>query len=183
MEKDLKQEAVGWTAFAFSSYFLLYPGIPFYHVLKGKLNYEDAPGTYATLNYINCFCWFWYSDMLYSDQIRVIASIGMVASGFFIIVYLAYEIKKYVLDTILNALLITSISYLIYLSLNFTIEDDTIIGKICAGTHILIFYFPMRIIYRVLKEKNYMLIPFCQAWSSLFMSICWVIYGNLISEI
>ena len=28
-----------------------------------------------------------------------------------------------------------------------------------------------------------MLIPFCQAWGSLFMSISWVVYGILITEI
>ena len=63
------------------------------------------------------------------------------------------------------------------------IEDDAIIGKICAGTHCLIFYFPIRLIYKVLKEKNFMLIPFCQAWGSLLMSISWVVYGILITEI
>ena len=183
MEKNWTEESVGWIAFAFSSYFLLYPAIPFYNVLKGKINFEDSPGAYATVNYLNCFCWFLYSEMLISDQIKVISGIGMVASGLFVLVYLYYEIRKYIIDTILNALILGSGSYMIYLTLTVMIEDDAIIGKICAGTHCLIFYFPIRLIYKVLKEKNFMLIPFCQAWGSLLMSISWVVYGILITEI
>ena len=183
MEKNWTEESVGWIAFAFSSYFLLYPAIPFYNVLKGKINFEDSPGAYATVNYLNCLCWFLYSEMLISDQIKVISGIGMVASGLFVLVYLYYEIRKYIVDTILNALILGSGSYMIYLTLTVMIEDDTIIGKICAGTHCLVFYFPIRLIYKVLKEKNFMLIPFCQAWGSLLMSISWVVYGILITEI
>ena len=52
----------------------------------------------------------------------------------------------------------------------------------CSNSLLYIF-FPIRLIYKVLKEKNYMLIPFYQAWGSLFMSISWIIYGILISEI
>jgi hypothetical protein len=183
MEKNWTEESVGWIAFAFSSYFLLYPAIPFYNVLKGKLNYEDSPGAYATVNYLNCFCWFLYSEMLISDQIKIISGIGTVASGLFVLVYLYYEIRKYIVDAVLNALILCSGSYMIYLTLTVMIEDDAIIGKICSGTHCLVFYFPIRLIYKVLKEKNFMLIPFCQAWGSLFMSISWVVYGILITEI
>ena len=87
------------------------------------------------------------------------------------------------MDTILNALILGSGSYMIYLSLTVMIEDDTVIGKICTGTHCLLFFFPIRLIYRVIKNKNFMLIPFCTAWASMFMSILWILYGIMITEI
>ena len=183
MEKDWTQETIGWMAFGFTSYFLLYPGFPFYKVIKGKMNFEDAPGAYATVNYINCLCWFFYSELLVSDQIKVINLVGAVANGCFILIYLFYEIRKYLIDTILNALILGSGSYMIYLSLTVMIEDDTVIGKICTGTHCLLFFFPIRLIFRVIKQKNFMLIPFCSAWASLFMSVLWVLYGIMITEI
>ena len=183
MEKNIIQEIVGWIAFTFSSFFLLRPAISFFNVLKGKLNFEDSPGAYATINYINCLCWFFYADMLYSDQITIISGIGMVSSGIFVLIYLYYEIRKYLVDTILNALILASGSYMIYLTLTVIIDDDTLLGKICVGTHCLIFFFPINLIYKVLKDKNYMLIPIYQSWGSLFMSICWIIYGILISEL
>lgn len=183
MEKNLTQEAIGWTAFALNSYFLLFPTIPFYNLIKGKLNFEDAPGAYAAINYLNCLCWFLYSDLLISDQIKVINLIGMVASGIYVLIYLFYEIRVYKLDTILNTLILGSGTYMIYLSLTDIIEDDTVIGKICFGTHCLLFFFPIQNIYQVIKQKNFMLIPFCSAWGSMFMSICWILYGIMITEI
>lgn len=183
MEKDWTQETIGWMAFGFTSYFLLYPAFPFYKVIKRQMYFEEAPGSYATVNYINCLCWFFYSELLVSDQIKIINLIGAVANGAFILIYLFFEIRKYFMDTILNALILGSGSYMIYLSLTVMIEDDTVIGKICTGTHCLLFFFPIRLIYRVIKRKNFMLIPFCTAWASMFMSILWILYGIMITEI
>ena len=183
MDVDLKQETIGWAAFTFTLYFLLSPAIPFYNVVRGKLNFEDAPGAYVTLNYLNCLCWYLYSDLIYSNQIKIINLLGMLTNGFFVIIYLFFEIKKYIIDTILNTLILTSGTYMIYLSLAITIEEDTVIGKICAGTHCLLFFFPIQLIYRVFKQKNFMLIPFYSVFASLLMSFFWVIYGIMITEI
>jgi solute carrier family 50 protein (sugar transporter) len=183
MDIDYKQEIVGWTAFTFSAYFLLSPVFSFINVIKGKITFEEAPGAYVTLNYISCFCWYIYGDMLYSDQIKIINLIGMVASGIFILIYLYYEIRKYVVDTVLNALLLGSGSYMMYLTLTIMIDDDTIIGKICATAQCLLHYFPIKNIYQVIKEKNFMLIPFCTAWGHMLCSICWALYGIMTTEV
>ena len=63
------------------------------------------------------------------------------------------------------------------------IDDDTIIGKICAAAQCLLHFFPLQNIYRVIKQKNFMLVPFCTAWGNMFCSICWVVYGIMITEI
>ena len=183
MEKTWTEEILGWTAFAFNSYFILYPTFAFYDVVKGKLNFEDSPYNYAAVNYLNCLCWLLYSDLLYSDQIKVINLIGTTINGIFLLIYLYYEIKKYTIDAILNGLILASGTYMIYLSLTVMIEDDTIIGRICSASYCLLFYFPMELIYRVIKQKNFMLIPFCSAWGSMFMSIFWILYGIIITEI
>ena len=183
MDIDLKEETIGWAAFTFTLYFLLSPAIPFYNVIRGKLNFEDSPVAYVTINYINCLCWYLYSDLIYSNQIKIINLIGMLANGIFVIIYLFFEIKKYILDSILNILILTSGTYMIYLSLAITIDEDATIGKICVGTHCLLFFFPIQLIYRVFKQKNFMLIPFYSVLVSLFMSIFWIIYGIMITEI
>ena len=182
MDIDLKQETIGWAAFALTLYFLLSPAIPFYNVIRGKLNFEDAPGAYVTINYLNCLCWYLYSDLIYSDQIKVINLVGMLTNGFFVIIYLFFEIKKYLIDSVLNILILSSGTYMIYLSLAITIEEDTVIGKICAGTHCLLLFFPIQIIYRVFKQKNFMIIPFYSVFASLLMSFLWIIYGIMITE-
>jgi uncharacterized protein with PQ loop repeat len=183
MEKTWTEEILGWTAFGFNSYFILYPIFAFSDVVKGKLKYEDSPYNYAAVNYINCLCWLCYSDLLYSDQIKVINLIGTVINGIFLLIYLSYEVKKYLIDAILNGLILASGTYMIYLSLTVMIEDDVIIGRICSTSYCLLFYFPIELIYRVIKQKNFMLIPFCSAWGSMFMSIFWILYGIIITEI
>ena len=40
----------------------------------------------------------------------------------------------------------------------------------------------MQILYRVIKEKNYILIPIYSAWIYLCASIAWVAYGIMITD-
>ena len=40
----------------------------------------------------------------------------------------------------------------------------------------------VQIIYKVLKDRNYNLIPIYNCWIALFYSICWVVYGIFITD-
>ena len=99
------------------------------------------------------------------------------------IIYLAYEIKNYTIDAILNILIIFIGSYAVYKGFIIMIEDDTIIGKSCFGTSCLVFFTPIQLIYRVIKEKNYNLIPIYLAITSLFSSCFWIIHGVFIKDL
>ena len=55
MEFDWVQDSFGWAAATLTLFFIITPMIPFYQVIKGKLNYEDTPGPFVTLNYFNYF--------------------------------------------------------------------------------------------------------------------------------
>ena len=180
-EKDVTQEFFGWSGFIFNLYFLFIPAIPFYKVIKGELAYEEAPIVYSIMNYISCVCWLLYSDMLYSEQITKINFLGLISHIIFISIYFFYELKKLLIDTLINILLLLSLTYAILLTLS-TMESDTLYGKICAGVYCLQFLFPIQSIYRVIKQKNYMFIPFFTSLCSFFMSFCWLIYGIMITE-
>ena len=62
------------------------------------------------------------------------------------------------------------------------VDDDRIVGKICIGTACIVFYTPVQTIYRVIKEKNYRLIPIYNCYFVLAYGICWVIYGVFITD-
>ena len=177
------EEIIGWIAFSFSAYFLLFPIFPFLNVIQGKIDLEEAPGAYVTINYINCFCWYIYSLMIFSKQIQLKYLIGVVASGIFISIYFYYKIRKDAVDTILNALILGLGSYMVYSAFVYRIEDDEVIGKICTGSHCLLYFFPLIILYKVIRQKKYILIPFYKVCGSLISSICWIIYGIMIKEI
>ena len=180
--RELTQEFLGWTAFGFSLYFFYTPVISFYHMIKGKITLEETPAALVTLTYINCLCWYIYSDLLLSSQIHIINLIGMIINGVLILIYLFYEAKKYLTDSILNTLIISSGSYLIYLVLSVMLDDDEEIGKICIGATCLLSIFQMITIHKILKERNLKTIPIFNAWFSLTTCTLWGIYGAMISE-
>ena len=179
---DKVQEAFGWVATGLTMCFYISPVIPFINVFRGRLHYEDTPAIIVSTSYVNCFCWYIYGDMTFSEQIKICNLIGAISSLALICIYLAYEVKKYTVDAILNALIIISGSYAVYRGLTVIIDDDAIIGKICNGTALMVFLSPIQLIYRVIKEKNYNLIPIYTAWVSLASTGCWVTYGVCLAD-
>ena len=177
------REIFGWIATGLTMCFYISPIIPFINVFKGKLSYEDTPAIVVTTSYVNCFCWYIYGDMISSYQIKACNLIGAISSIILVFIYLVYELKKYTLDAILNALIIITGSYAIYRGFTLVIDDDQIIGKICIGTACVVFLSPIQLIYRVIKEKNYILIPIYTAWVSIASTSCWVIYGVFITDL
>ncbi len=111
--------------------------------------------------------------MIYSNQIIYCNLIGAIL----------FELKKYTLDEILNILIIITGTYSIYRGFTLIIDDDSIIGKICIATSCIVFLSPIQLIYRVIKEKNYNLIPIYTAYISLVSTSCWVVYGIFITDI
>ena len=179
---DTVQEVVGWVAAGLTVLYYLAPVNPFFRVLKGKLNFEDTPGVFVTTCYVNCFVWYVYGDMIFSDQVKYSNGVAACVSLLLMIIYLAYELKKYLVDSILNALILITGTWAVYRALTIIIDDDRIVGKICIGTAIIVFLTPIQILYKVIKEKNYILIPFYPSLIYLFASIAWVAYGIMITD-
>ena len=180
--RELIEQAIGWTACGFSLCLLFIPFFPFYKMIKGKLQLEDLPFSLVIITYFSCFCWFLYSNMLYSNQIWVINLIGMVLNGFLIIIYLIYEGKDYLKDAILNALIISFGSYLIYLILDTIIEEDERVGKICIFVVCILSTFQMRDIFMAYIEKNINYINIYKSWFTLITVTLWGFYGYMEEE-
>jgi len=181
---DNLEDIFGWAALGFTMFIYLTPVLPFINVLKGKVSYEETPGVLVSATYVNCFCWYIYGDMIFSDQVKICNCIGVIISICLISIYLVYEIRKYTLDAILNALIIITGSYATYRGLTIVVDDDAIIGKICNVTAIIVFLNTMYLIYKVIREKNnYILIPIYSVWISLFAYGLWVIYGIIIKDV
>ena len=181
---DNLEDIFGWVALALTMFIYISPTIPFFNVLRGLISYEETPGILVSATYVNCFCWYIYGDMIFSDQVKICNCIGAICSLCFITIYLVYEIKKYTLDAILNALIIITGSYATYRGLTIVVDDEAIIGKICNLTSIIVFSYPIYLIYKIIREKNnYVLIQIYTAWISLFAYGCWVIYGILIKDV
>jgi uncharacterized protein with PQ loop repeat len=176
------QECFGWAATAITVLSFLSPVFPYINVLKGKLNFEDTPAVLVTTCYVNYFCWYIYGDMIFSDQIKYCYMIGGIVNLVLMIIYLAYEVKKFLVDSILNTLILITGTWALYRALTIIIDDDRIVGKICIGTSCIVFLSPIQIIYKVIKEKNYILIPIYNCYMIFLYAICWVVYGIFITD-
>ena len=175
-------ECFGWIAACLNICFYLTPIIPFINVLKGKLNFEDAPGVYVTCCYVNCFIWYIYGDMIFSDQVKISNCISAGICLMLMLIYLGYELKKYLIDSILNTLILVTGSWAVYRALTIVIDDDRVVGDICIGTTLIIFIFPLQIMYKVFKEKNYNLIPVLSSIIYLFSCLLWFLYAIFIKD-
>jgi uncharacterized protein with PQ loop repeat len=120
--------------------------------------------------------------MIISDQVKISHMISALSCFILIVIYLIFELKKYLLDAILNALILTTGSWALYRAFTIIIDDDRVIGKILIVTTIVVYLAPIQIIYRVIKDKNYIMIPIYSAYVYLFACISWVIYGISIND-
>ena len=82
----------------------------------------------------------------------------------------------------MNTLILITGTWALYRALTIIIDDDRIVGKICIGTSCVVFLSPIQIIYKVIKEKNYILIPIYNCYLIFLYSICWVVYGIFITD-
>ena len=179
---DTVQEYLGWAACGISVFYYTASIFPFLQVLKGKLSFEDTPGVFVTTCYINTFIWYIYGDMIFSDQVKYSNMVASCISLVLMVIYLIYELRKYLVDSILNTLILITGTWAVYRALTIIIDDDRIVGKICIGTQIIMYLSPIQILYRVIKEKNYILIPFYSSLIHILACILWIIYGVLITD-
>jgi solute carrier family 50 protein (sugar transporter) len=177
------EDIIGWIGCILTTCFFIPQLSPFIKIIKGKLYFEDAPGFFISSCYANCFLWMIYGEMIFSDQIRITNMIACVICLIAMIIYLVYEFKKYLLDTILNVLILTMASWAIYKFLYIAVDDDRIVGKICISSSIIIILNFVYIIYRVIKEKNYLLIHFYYTAIYFISSLVWLFYGIITKDI
>ena len=177
------EDCVGWMAAGVTLISYFSPIIPYINLIKGKISFEDTPAVFVSTAYVNYFCWYIYGNMIFSDQLKVCYLIGTIINLILMVVYLAFEVRGYLIDSILNALILISGTWSLYRALTVIIDDDRIVGKVCVGTSWIVFLSPIQVIYKVTKEKIYSLIQIYNCWLVFFSSILWVIYGILIKDI
>ena len=173
---DKVQEISGWLAMAVTTCGFLFPVFPYINVLRGRMNYEDTPSFFVITSYINYFCMYVYGDLVFSDQVKYCYLVGSIVNCVLMVIYLVYEIRRYLVDTILNALILITGTWALYRCLTIIIDDDRIVGKICVGTSFIVYLATIQIIYKVIKEKNYILIPIYNCYLIALHSICWIVY-------
>jgi uncharacterized protein with PQ loop repeat len=173
----------GYTATGLSVCFYCSLVVPFFNVLRCKLNYEYTPIALINTIYVDSIAWYIYADKIVCDQLRLCNSIGTCCSLILITIYLAFELKKYLVDSILNCLILILGTLVLHKGLSIVIEDAQIVGKICIGTKLISFFTPLVLTWRVIKEKNYRLISVNTTLTYMASCIGWVLFGKSANDL
>ena len=176
------QYIAGCVATGLSACFYFTLVIPFFNVLRCKLNYEFTPIALIDTIYVDCVAWYIYSDKISCEQLHLSSSIGACCTLLLIVIYLAFELKRYTVDSILNCLILILGTLVIHKGLDVVVEDSDTVGKICIGTKFITFLIPMLMTYRVIKERNYKLISLNTTLAYMCSCIGWVVFGKLAKE-
>lgn len=174
---DDYNEMLAWVVAGFTMAFYLPKIAPYINVLQGIKNFEDTPGFYTIICYINSFFWFLYGDLLFSDQMRLAYQVACIICLISMGIYLIFEIRKFFVDMILNFMILVSSSWGVYRYFTIDFDDDVLLGRICVISSLAFYAFPIYTIYQVIKLKNENLIHIYNISIHLLSCICWCVYG------
>ena len=150
--------------------------VPFIKVFKKKLHYENTPGILVTTWYINSFMWYVYSNILEHDLMKLCYLISGIICLFLMTVYLIYELKDYLVDAILNALIIITGSWALYKMLVEIIQEEQYIKQICASTYTLVILTSLVSLFRANIHKNRLYIPIVSSFALIPGCLSWLLY-------
>ena len=172
------QSASGNAAIGLNCCFLLSLFVPFFKVLTCKLNYEYTPIALIDTVFVDCLCWYIYGEKMAYEPLKLGNCIGGMVSLTLIAIYLIFEIRKYTVDAILNALILILGALVIQKGLTIVVEDPLMVGRICIGTKLITFCYPLLMIYRTIKGKNYMFISISITLTYLAACCGWCFFGK-----
>ena len=171
------EDTLGWIATILSTVVFSIPAIKLIYIFEGYLSYEEIPAIFFAINYCNYYAWFIYGDITESKQFKVCNIIGWNISIFFIIIYIFYSMKEFIIYPILNLVIIVFFTWAVYRGFCIFITFDDNIGKVCVGTSLISLTSKVRLICKNITEKNYSLISLLTAAFTLVSGFLWVIYG------
>ena len=172
----------GWTAFGINIVGFLFPVFPFINVLRCRLKYESLPITSISLTYVYYLCFFIYGDMIDSIHIKICFLIGAIINSVLIAIYLIFEVRNYIFDTIINVLLLILGTLAINRTCRYILDDDRYVGIVCNIAFSLAMINQSLLFYQVITTKDYEIIPIYNNYFSCGFSIVWLIYGFLIND-
>ena len=174
---DDYNEILAWIAAGLTMAFYFPKIAPFINVIQGLKKFEDTPILNIIIIYINSLFWFLYGDLLYSEQMRLSYMVSCILCLISIGIYLIFEIKKNIIDMILNLIILVSVSFGIYCYFTINFDDDKFLGKICIISSFIFYLIPLYEIFKIIKEKNAKIIHVYNITIYFFGSLCWFIYG------
>ena len=167
----------GWIGVIVSISFFGSPILKFINLIKKKIDYKEINIIIILGNYISSIVWLIYGYEIKIKQIIVCYSIGALISLIFIWIYLVFMGKKKMNLALICTILLSALTFGIYIILVVIINDKKILGEVCFIVCSLSYISPTQLIIKVLNTKDYKLIPIYSAILSAIGYCSWAIFG------
>ena len=152
-------------------------------VIKGKEKYTNIPILMLIFNLLNNICWGCYWCRLSRNSPMICCIICSIIATFYFIIYLYFFTNKTIKKFILYLFILFFTEFVIIYISYFIIESLKYYGIFLIIINIIMFIAPGQNLIRVIKEKNYKLIPIVSTIVGTICSGGWLLYGQLVNDI
>jgi len=155
----------------------------FVKVFYGTLNYDEIPIISISFCYINNLIWYFYSDLIFHDLMKLCYLISIFISLSLIIFYLIYEYKQDKFDCSLNFLLIIGITLALHKLLKKVYNDEDKVKISCSYSTLILLFSIIEWLYRGFISRSNKNLNIYTGISLFLTSVCYFIYGIVYKEI
>lgn len=167
----------GWTGAFISICFFCSPILNFIKLMKKKIQYKDIHILIILGNYISSIVWLIYGYKISCTQLIACYSIGASISLIWIWIYLINMGKKRMTLTLIYALILSVLTFSLYITLAIIIDDKDTLGEVCFIVCSISYISPTQLLIKVLNKKDYKIIPIFSAVISALGFGSWTIFG------
>ena len=121
--------------------------------------------------------WLFYAINIPYKQIIFCSRFGIYSSLISIFIYLFFEFKKDLIDSLLDGLILLISSFSFYYYFTYILGFIPVYGRFCMISNFIAFLYYAYIIYQVIITNNYVLIDYYSCIISLSASSFWYIFG------
>ena len=167
----------GWIGAFVSICFFCSPILNFIKLIKKKIQYKDIHILIILGNYISSIVWLIYGYKISCTQLITCYSIGASIALIWIWIYLINMGKKRMTLTLIYAIILSVLTFSLYISLAIIIDDKDTLGEVCFIVCSISYISPTQLLIKVLNKKDYKIIPIFSAVISALGFGSWTIFG------
>ena len=167
----------GWVGVLVSIIFFASPLPQFINLIKKKSKFTEINIVIIIGNYISSIVWLIYGYRIKIKQITVCYSLGALISLIWIWTYLIYMGKKKISQPLIFTILLSALTFALYIVLTVIISDIKTLGEVCFIVCSLSYISPTQLLIKVLNTKDYKLIPIFSAVIASIGYGSWTLFG------
>ena len=159
------------------------PIVPFIEIIKGKENVKIFPESMIFFNILCPHLWatYWIRQAIFIPFFSAIFGLilGLLFSTIYIYFYLGRNVTKWLLALCCKFAIVCGFHYFLVELL----PSYHYIGFAAMLVGIFTSIAPAQNVFKVIKERNYKLIPICSTVFGALCNFCWLAFGIMLKDI